>query len=159
MCTWARVHASLARKPISVAGSNGQALVDLSVEEELQALRRFFLLRYHEKVRHEYTAFRNVFPLEVGSRLDVIQINGGSRVHFLYRQGIEGEHLVVLRGLTYGGDLMDEEAERAFVRRALGIEHSLAHFILLPPYTHRFEQVEEEAIAAVARHARLRPNP
>jgi len=128
-----------------------------STDARLQSLRRFFLLRYHEAIQREFIAFRDLFPLVGGSRLDLVRINGGHRVHFLYQEGQAGEHLVVVRDLTVDGGDAEEQTERRFVRWALNIEDPLAHFVLRPPYEDRFDQVEEEALAAVRRHARRRP--
>lgn len=124
----------------------------------LGALRRYFLLRYREIVLREHAIVRGAFPLHDGSRLDLVRVNGGSRVHFLYRDGTPGEHLVVVHDLTLVGT-EDEEVERRFVAGAIRAEASLAHFVLAPPYDAQFERVEREAVEAVGRHAQRRPHP
>jgi hypothetical protein len=129
-----------------------------STDARLQALRRFFLLRYHEAIQRGYLAFRDLFPLVGGSRLDLVRINGGHRVHFVYRGGHSGEHLVVVHDLTIEVGDAEEATERRFVRWALAIDDPLAHFIVRPPYEEAFDQVEREALAAVDRHAKLRPS-
>ena len=128
-----------------------------TVRGQLQALRQFFLFRYSEEARKRYMVFHSVFPFVQGTRLDLVQVNGGARVHFIYRQGAGGEHLVVVHDLMLDvGDAVEDQ-ERRLVLRSLDMEGSLAHFVLRPPYTERFDLVEEEAVAAVSRHARLRP--
>lgn len=117
------------------------------------ALRRFFLLRYNEEVKREYPAFRGVFPLTEGSRLDLVRINGGARVHFLYGRGEPGEHLVVIHDLMLSGRHDEEVEERRFVRWALDIGEALAHFVVEAPFNERFDQVEAEALAAVRRQS------
>jgi hypothetical protein len=124
-----------------------------SADALLGSLRRFFLLRYNEHVKRNYPAFRGVFPLTEGSRLDLVRINGGDRVHFLYARGESAEHLVVIHDLTLSGRDGDAGEERRFVRWALGIESTLAHFIVEPPFEDQFERVEEEALAAVRRQS------
>lgn len=126
-----------------------------SAEAELDALRRFFLLRYHDEIRKRYPIFQGMFPLAVGSRLDLVHVNGAARVHFVYRAADGGTHLVVVHDLTLEVGQASAEAERRLVTRAIGAEDSLVHFVVRPPFRDRFEAVEEEAVAAVARHARL----
>lgn len=127
-----------------------------SLEGQLHALCLFFLMRYREEIVRRFPAFRGAFPLDGASRLDLVVVNGGGRVHFVYRRGEEG-HVVVMRELTLGGHGSDASAETPFVLRALDVEEPLVHFVLHPPYSGRFDRVEEEAVIAVRRHARIRP--
>jgi hypothetical protein len=128
-----------------------------STDARLQALRRFFLYRYQEEVQKSYPAFRDVFPFWGGSRLDLVRINGGVRVHFLYREGDAAEHLVVVHDLTVSGAAEADEREAGFVQLAVKAQAPLAHFVLRPPFEDRFDEVEQHAVAAVAQHARRRP--
>lgn len=128
-----------------------------STDARLQALRRYFLLRYHEHIQRTFLAFRDLFPLVGGSRLDLVRINGGHRVHFVYREGQAGEHLVVVHDLTVEVGDAEEKTERRFVRWALNIDDPTAHFVVRPPYEDAFEQVDREALAAVERASKQRP--
>lgn len=124
---------------------------------QLEALRRFFLFRYAEEVRRHYPAFYNSFPLSAGTRVDLVQVNGGERAHFVWQRGSDGEHLVVIHDLTISGAGVGADHEQGFVRRALELADPMAHYVLQPPFDHCYDEVEQEAVDAVARHAKIRP--
>jgi hypothetical protein len=129
------------------------------VEQELEALRRFFILRYGEEAAYR-SPQADDFPLLRGHRLDLALVNGAERAHFVYQRGDGGrQHLVVIHHLTLGASGVSEEDERRLVSRGIGADETLAHFILRPPFIERFDLVEEQAVAAAERHARAASRP
>lgn len=124
-----------------------------STERELESLRRYFAMRYEEEARSAFDGREDKFPLLRGHRLDLALVNGAGRAHFVYGRGDGGRrNLVVIHHLTLGADDLGEEEEKRFVSLGIGARHTLAHFILRPPFIEAFDLVEAEAVRAAERH-------
>lgn len=132
----------------------GLARILGTVEHDLAAIRRYFLYAYFEQVQRLFPLSRSFFPLANGSRLDLVQVNGGNRVHFLYRDRDDGQHHVVIHDVMMDAADQGDSAERRFVQRALRVDDSVAHFVLRPPFRDRFEDVDRLAAETVVRNAK-----
>lgn len=123
-------------------------------KDQLEALHRFFLWRYHEAVQRGYPIAHSVFPLSGSSRLDLVHVPSTGRVHFLYGPGDGKAHRTFLHSLSVEVGTGSLEKEKSLVARHFQFRQILVHFALEPPFADQFDRVDEQAMQAVALHAR-----
>jgi hypothetical protein len=118
----------------------------------LVALQRFFLLHYREEAQRRHPGVWDLFPLAMGSRIDVVLVNGGDRAHFYYSRRTGDEHVVHIHHVTLAGHGGDETAERRFLDLQFARRPALAHMHVLAPFEGAFDRMAEHARAAVEDH-------
>jgi hypothetical protein len=120
-----------------------------------EALHRYFLLNYREEAIQRKPMMWDLFPLALASRLDMVLVNGGHTAHFFFSRPQTREHVAFIHHVEVAGAGGDAAAETAFLAHQFDGPDTLLHFVLEAPLVGQFDQVDDEARAAAAEHARL----